>query len=88
MFDLEIDNSTMTQVRDIRSGAIVIIWHGTNKYEVTPGFNSDAPLDVDNHEAVETLVAEARKWIAEWRAKHVVNRGQPGGPWAAARQRR
>ncbi len=77
MFDLEVESDLMTQVRHIKSDATVIIRHGTNKYEVAPGFNSDAPINVDGHQAVEALVADARKWIAERRG--VVNRGQPGG---------
>ena len=61
MFDLEVHNHAITQLRHIQSGATVILRNGTNKYEVTPGFG----INVDDHQAVAALVAEARKWIVE-----------------------
>jgi hypothetical protein len=65
MFDLEVENHSMTQVRHIKSGATIVIWNGTNKYDLAPSFDSDAPINVDDHPAVEALVGKARNWIAE-----------------------
>ena len=61
MFDVEVHNHTITQLCHIQSGATVILRNGINKYEVTPGFG----INVDDHQAVAALVAEARKWIVE-----------------------
>jgi hypothetical protein len=65
MFDIEIENDAMTQGRHIESDAAIVIWHGTTEYEVTPGFDSNTPLDVNDHQAVESVVADFRKFLAE-----------------------
>ncbi len=67
MFDLEAENRSMTQVRHIESGATIVIWNGTNKYDVAPGSDTDTPVNVDDHQAVEALVAEVREWLAKRR---------------------
>jgi hypothetical protein len=69
MFDVEVENSSMIQLRHIESDAAIVLWNGTDEYQITPGFNPDAPLDADNRQAVEAFVGEARKFIAERNAR-------------------
>jgi hypothetical protein len=64
-FALEIENDSMTQPRHLKSDAAIIMRHGTNKYVIMSGFNPDVPLEVNDHQVVEALVAEARKWITQ-----------------------
>jgi hypothetical protein len=73
----------MTQPRHLKSDAAIIMRHGTNKYMIIAGFNPDVPLEVNDHQAVEALVAEARKWITqrnENRADEVSAQAQQGQP--------
>jgi hypothetical protein len=68
MFDLEAENDSLTQVRRIDDGTVVVVRHGTNEYEVVPNLESDAPFNVNDHYACEALVAEVRTWIADRRS--------------------
>ena len=52
-------------VRHDKSGVTIVLWNGTDKNDVAPGFESDAPIDVGDSQAVESLVTAARKWLAE-----------------------
>jgi hypothetical protein len=69
MFDVEVENSSMVQLRHVKSDAAIVLWNGTDEYQITPGFNPDAHFDVDNRQAVEAFVREAREFIAERNAR-------------------
>jgi hypothetical protein len=83
VFALEVENDSMSQPRHIKSDAAIIIRHGANKYVIMSRFNPDVPLEVNDHQAVEALVAEARKWITqrnESRADEASAQAEQGEP--------